>query len=47
MPTIENKLYLVIRKNSNILPTLKMFVQHVANWIASDQAVKAADSSPA
>lgn len=45
MPTIENNLYLAIRKNSNILPTLKMFVQYMANWIASDQSVKAADSS--
>jgi DNA-binding transcriptional LysR family regulator len=44
MPTIENKLYLVIRKNSNISPTLKMFVQHVANWIANDQSIKAADN---
>ncbi|MDR0649098.1 MAG: LysR family transcriptional regulator [Synergistaceae bacterium] len=45
MPTIENKLYLAIRKNSNILPMLKMFVQHVANWNTGDQPAKAAGSS--
>jgi DNA-binding transcriptional LysR family regulator len=43
--TIENELFLVIRKNSNILPTLKMFLQHVANWIAGDRPVMAADNS--
>lgn len=35
-PVIKRNLYLAIRKNINITPVLKMFVQHVAQWLGSD-----------
>ena len=34
-PAINRNLYLVIQRNINITPVLKMFVQHAAQWIGS------------
>lgn len=38
-PAVKRNLYLVIQKNINITPVLKMFVRHAAQWIASDVSV--------
>lgn len=35
-PIIERNLYLVIQKNVNITPVLKMFIEHTVQWIDSD-----------